>query len=104
MWGTHCKCSSETTWQFPRHELLQGLVTFSISIYKKSRFDSHNILMYSFSWIPVTRNLICQNLNVNWNLVHEFNFAQLDKFLKIKTEAGSLWNYEKLKLWRFCEI
>ena len=34
----------------------------------------------------------------------EFKFAQLDEFLKIKLDTGSICKYEKLKLWHFCEI
>ena len=32
MQGTCCKRPSETTGQFPSHELLQGLVAFSVSL------------------------------------------------------------------------
>ena len=34
----------------------------------------------------------------------EFKFAQLDKFLKIKLDTGSIYKYEKLKLLHFREI
>ena len=75
------------------------------SICLKCRFDTHKsieLLKYSFSWIRFPRSLICKNFKVNSNLVLEFKFATLDMFLKIKPHLGSIWKYDKLKLWHFC--
>ena len=105
MWGTCCKCSSETTWWFPRHELLKGLLIFFMSLNLKKKVDLilTILLKYSFSWTPFSRSLICKNLNV-FKFGLEFKFPQVDKFLKIKLDTGSISKYEKLKLWKFCEI
>ena len=45
-----------------------------------------------------------QKLEFELKFSLEFKFAQLDKFLKIKLDSGSICEYEKLKLWHFCEI
>ena len=45
-----------------------------------------------------------QKLECELKYCLEFKFAQLDKFLKIKVDSGSICKYEKFKLWHFCEI
>ena len=42
-----------------------------------------------------------QKLECELKFSLEFKFAQLEKFLKIKLDLGSLC---ELKLWHFCEI
>ena len=50
-------------------------------------------------------NLMCKKFwFVNSNLVHEFKFATLGIFLKIKLDPDSICKYEKLNLQHSCEI
>ena len=66
MWGTCCKCSSETTCRFARHELLQGWLRFPChSICENVDLILTILLKYNFSGIPFPGSLKCKNLNVN---------------------------------------
>ena len=63
------------------------------------------LLKYNFSWISFRRSFICQKFWLtNWNLVHKFNSATLDIFLKIQLDSDSICKYENLKLYHSCEI
>ena len=45
-----------------------------------------------------------QKLGYKFKFGSWIEFAQLDKFFKIKPDSGFLWKYETLKLGRFCVI
>ena len=102
MRGTCCKRSSETTWHFASHELLQGLVVFSISLNLREMsvwLILTILLKYIFSWIPFPMSLICKNLKVNLNLVRELKFAKLDILLKIKPDKSNQIRFH-MRIWQ----
>ena len=71
------------------------------SICKKPRFDRHNIIKVYLFLNSFFQEFYIQKLGDNIKIWFMNEFAQLDKFLKVKPNSGFLCKYEKLKLWHF---